>query len=505
MPERALILGTAGHIDHGKSTLIKQLTGTDPDRLAEEKRRGITIELGFARLALPSGRHLGVVDVPGHEKFVKHMVAGAVGVDVALLVVAADDGVMPQTIEHLAILRLLQVPHLVVALTKCDMVDTDALELARMEIEELLDTTEYAGSAVVAVSGVTGQGCDELLAALQTVVDMIDAADGDGAGADTAADMRLPIDRVFTIAGAGTVVTGTLWSGRIGVGDTPELQPAGRKLRVRAVQVHGQGVDTAYAGQRVAVNVVGASVGDIARGDVLCRTGLCKPATLLRIKLELLPDEIGVVKSGGLLHVHHAGREVTGRLYYTASAARLRLFEPLIPVVGDRFILRAPSPARTVGGGSILEVWEAPKRQAAAQPVVAARDDAAQQEARRAADAARDALLSKIVAELERAAPEPRTAADFACEDAKLLAAALGAGVTRGSIVRLAGSLYFAPAALVAAEATVREALAAAPDGLGAAALRDALGLSRKVTIAVLEHFDARGITRRVGEVRVLK
>ena len=261
-----LVLGTAGHIDHGKSALVQALTGTDPDRLAEEKQRGITIQLGFAQLELPDGRTMGVVDVPGHEKFVRQMIAGATGIDVALLVIAADDGVMPQTVEHIAVLQMLGVRSCVVALTKIDLVDDDWVEFVADDVRARLATTPYAQAPIVPVSSKRGDGLDNLLAALQDASDATSkVSHGDV--------MRLPVDRVFTIKGAGTVVTGTLWSGSVSPGDTVEILPSGKKSRVRSVQIHGKDAQHAQLGNRVAVNLADASTDEVSPGDMLAAVG----------------------------------------------------------------------------------------------------------------------------------------------------------------------------------------------------------------------------------------
>jgi selenocysteine-specific elongation factor len=262
----SLVLGTAGHIDHGKSALVKALTGTDPDRLPEEKERGVTIELGFAQLTLPSGATMGVVDVPGHERFVRQMVAGATGIDMVLRVVAADDGVMPLTREHLAVVDLLGIERGVVAVTKSDLADPDWLALLVEDVRALVARTPLADAPIVPVSARTGQGLPDLLAALDEV------AAGTTSRQLTAA-ARLPVYRVFTIAGAGTVVTGTLWSGSVKRDDQLEVLPGGAVARVRSVQVHGEPVTEAVAGQRVAVNVAGVEREDIDRGDVLAAPG----------------------------------------------------------------------------------------------------------------------------------------------------------------------------------------------------------------------------------------
>ena len=287
---RPLTLGTAGHIDHGKTTLVKALTGRDTDRLKEEKERGISIELGFAELALPSGRRLSVVDVPGHERFVKTMVAGATGIDLFLLVVAADDGVMPQTREHLRIIELLDIPTGLVALTKIDMVDPDLAELAKADVEEFLLTTRYAEAPIVMVSGVTGEGLPELLATLDRLGATVPPRPSYPA-------TRMPVDRVFSLKGIGTVITGTLWSGSLSAEDTVAILPprtgqgsgAGREVRVRSVQVHDREVAAAGGGQRVALNLTGVDRDEVERGQWVVKDPSIEPTYLADVRLSLLP------------------------------------------------------------------------------------------------------------------------------------------------------------------------------------------------------------------------
>jgi selenocysteine-specific elongation factor len=355
----SLVLGTAGHIDHGKSALVKALTGTDPDRLPEEKERGVTIELGFAQLTLPSGATMGVVDVPGHERFVRQMVAGATGIDVVLLVVAADDGVMPQTREHLAIIDLLGIPKGVVAITKSDLADPEWIALVRDDIKRLLAGTSIEGAPIVAVSARTGAGLDDLRAALDGVA-------GEAVARHADLPMRLPVDRVFTISGAGTVVTGTLWSGTVRRDDPVEVLPSGRTGRVRGVQVHSRAVDAASAGMRVAVNVSGMERDEIARGDVLAAPGSVKITDRFDALFTYLPGNEKPFESGARVHVHHGTREVLGRVLLMDGAeqlapgerafAQLRLEEPLAPRYDDRFIVRSFSPVYTIGGGTVLDV-----------------------------------------------------------------------------------------------------------------------------------------------------
>ena len=267
---RRVVLGTAGHIDHGKSTLVQALTGEDPDRLAEEKRRGITIELGFAQLELPDGSALGVVDVPGHERFVRQMIAGSTGIDLALLCIAADDGVMPQTEEHLAVLELLGIARCVVALTKRDLVDEEWAAFMADEVRGRLAGGPYADAAVVPVSARTGEGLDELRATLaEAARGLVRAKDGSSA--------RLPVDRAFSIKGSGTVVTGTLWSGQVAPGDELEVLPGGTRARVRSAQIHGQPVERAKAGNRVALNLAGVDTGEVRPGMLLAAPGTVEP------------------------------------------------------------------------------------------------------------------------------------------------------------------------------------------------------------------------------------
>lgn len=353
----SLVLGTAGHIDHGKSTLVSALTGTDPDRLPEEKARGVTIELGFAELTLPSGRTMGVVDVPGHERFVRQMVAGATGIDVVLLVVAADDGVMPQTREHLAIIDLLGIPKGVVAVTKADLVEADWTEMVAEDVRALLKGTSIDGAPIVPVSARTGTGLPELLATLDEVA----------ASAETRHSnlpLRLPVDRVFTIAGAGTVVTGTLWSGVARRDDQVELHPSGRRGRIRSVQMHGAQVDKAVAGNRVALNIAGLEKDEITRGDIVAEPGTLSVTDRFDARFTYLGSEDRPFESGTRVHVHHGTREVLGRVLLMegesvspgqSMLAQVRLEEPLAPRYGDRFIIRSYSPMWTIGGGVVLD------------------------------------------------------------------------------------------------------------------------------------------------------
>jgi selenocysteine-specific elongation factor len=329
-----LVVGTAGHIDHGKTWLVRALTGKDTDRLPEEHERGISIDLGYAPLELPGGSRLSLVDVPGHERFVRNMVAGATGVDLFLLVVDAGEGARPQTHEHLAILRLLGVEHGVVAVTKADAVDAETLQVAVAEAEELVPEAE-----IVAVSVKTGQGLDELRAALARAAENIERP-------ERFAATRLWIDRAFTIHGIGTVVTGTLWSGSIAGGDLLRLEPSGRFLRVRSVQVHDEPVERAEAGQRVALNLPGIERGALRRGDVLVEPGHYPVSYRLDVALDELEPVPPAVK------VHLGTADAAARVVRAGRFAQLRLEVPVVAARGDRFVLRTET---TVGGGRVLD------------------------------------------------------------------------------------------------------------------------------------------------------
>ena len=352
---KSIIVGTAGHIDHGKSTLIEALTGTHPDRLEEEKRRGITIDLGFAFLE-EEGVRYGFVDVPGHERFVKNMLAGASGIDLVLLVIAADELIKPQTREHFDICRLLGVQRGVIALTKSDLADGDTRGLARMEIEEFVKGTFLASASIVEVSAKTGQGLPELKAALREAAQEISAK-------DTGRYFRLPIDRSFAVKGFGSVVTGTLFSGHIAVGDEVELLPPGRLLRVRGLQTRGKSVERAEAGQRTAVNLAGIEHTAIQRGMVLSSRGRLRTTRRADVRLELLPGA-PQLKHRAQVHFHAGTLETIGEVYLLdarelapggSAPAQIRLQDEAVLVRGDRFIVRQFSPVVTIGGGVVLD------------------------------------------------------------------------------------------------------------------------------------------------------
>ncbi len=367
---RTLVVGTAGHIDHGKSTLVRALTGVDPDRLAEEKARGITIDLGFAHVDLGETR-VSFVDVPGHERFVKNMLAGVTGIDGVLLVVAADESVMPQTREHFAICRLLHVKAGAIALTKADLVDAETLELATLDVRELVAGSFLADAPIVPVSAVTGEGLDALRAVLAALAARVDVR-GDESPA------RLPIDRVFSVRGFGTVVTGTLVAGHVAVGDDLDLMPSGRRVKVRGLQAYGAKVDHAQPGQRLAVNLSGADVDDVVRGECAVAPGTYEGTRVVDVALETLADA-PALRHGARVRVHSGTSEVLGRLALSRvelaggdvadlsqvppdarAFGRLRLESPIVVTRGDRFILRAYSPSRTVAGGEVID--PAPQR-----------------------------------------------------------------------------------------------------------------------------------------------
>jgi selenocysteine-specific elongation factor len=351
-------IGTAGHVDHGKSTLVQALTGIDPDRLAEEKERGMTIDLGFAWLTLPGGREVSIVDVPGHESFIKNMLAGVGGIDAALLVVAADEGVMPQTREHLAILDLLRVSRGVVALTKSDLVDEEWLELVRDEVTDLLRPTTLADAPLLPVSALTGQGLPELLNALERI--LAEAEERRNIGRP-----RLPIDRVFTLTGFGTVVTGTLLDGSFKLGQEVEILPQGLRTRLRGLQTHKQQVEVAQAGSRVALNLPNVQRTELARGNVVTLPGQLRATMLCDARLRLLSDAERPLAHNTQVDLYSGSQEIPARVRLLdceevqpgqSAWVQLRLSRPAVVARRDAFILRIPSPSMTIGGGEILDV-----------------------------------------------------------------------------------------------------------------------------------------------------
>jgi len=357
---KSVIIGTAGHIDHGKTALVKALTGIDADRLEEEKRRGITIDIGFAHLNLKSPSNedlrLGFVDVPGHERFVRNMLAGIGGIDLVLLVVAADEGIKPQTVEHFDICRLLSIRRGITVITKADTVDAETLDVVRMELEDFLRGSFLEHAPMVAVSALKGNGLDDLKRELAK-------ASAEVSAKDSAALFRLPIDRVFTMKGFGTVVTGTLIAGTVKKEEELEVFPSCRRVRVRGVQVHGKAADQAIAGQRTALNLAGVNVEDLARGMTLAPPGLLHTTKRLDVSLSVLPSA-RVLKDRARVHLHaYTSETIAEVVLYAAKElkpgesgfAQLRLAEPVLLLPGDRFILRQFSPVVTIGGGVVID------------------------------------------------------------------------------------------------------------------------------------------------------
>ncbi|MBW2569669.1 MAG: selenocysteine-specific translation elongation factor [Deltaproteobacteria bacterium] len=353
---KQIIFGTAGHVDHGKTALIRAVTGINTDRLKEEKLRGITIELGFASMNLPSGRHLGIVDVPGHEKFVKHMVAGATGIDIVAMVIAADEGVMPQTREHMEICSLLGIKHGFVVLTKTDMVDEEWLELVQDDVKEFLKDTFLENSPIIPVSSVTGSGIPEFIKTLDEISATIPERPLTGL-------FRLPVDRVFSMKGFGTVITGTLISGSIHTGDIIMVYPSGITSKIRGIQVHNETVSMAEAGMRTAVNFQGLDKTAVNRGDVLSTPGDLNPSYMLDVSFHLLDNNKKPVKTRTRIRFHSGTSEVLGILVLLdkdelspgkTTVAQLRLDSPVSVVKDDRFVIRSYSPVHTIGGGHIL-------------------------------------------------------------------------------------------------------------------------------------------------------
>ncbi|MEP7335037.1 MAG: selenocysteine-specific translation elongation factor [Actinomycetota bacterium] len=547
----ALTVGTAGHIDHGKTWLVRALTGKDTDRLPEERERGISIELGYAPLELPDGTRLSLVDVPGHERFVRTMVAGATGIDLFLLVVDAGEGARPQTHEHLAILRLLGVERGVVVVTKSDSVDADALELAIAEARELVP-----GAPVVPVSAKTGDGLDALRTALAGVAAQVVPSLDDG-------PTRLYVDRVFSLRGIGTVVTGTLWSGSIGAGDRLRIEPGGLDVRVRSVQVHDRDVERAESGQRVAVNLPGVERHDLGRGDALVTPDAFATSYRLDVRLDAIADVPAAVS------VHHGTSQIAARVVRADdSRAQLRLAAPVVAARGDRFVLRAET---TVGGGVVLDpapprrvdaerlaVAEAGDASALVHEPVRARalevrgfsvgslaqadgwvfapewlEDLRAELRRRIAETdpldpgvpppsapwaeavvpllgleRRGAKLYEPGAEAvvdEEAAAELESALELAAyEPVEVERALAGVLEARGRVVLVGDGSAIGRAAYTSA----RDALVAECEAAGSITLarfRDLLGTSRRPAQLLLERFDADGLTRRVGDARVLR
>jgi selenocysteine-specific elongation factor len=539
----SLTVGTAGHIDHGKTWLVRALTGKDTDRLPEERERGISIDLGYAPLDLPDGRRLSLIDVPGHERFVRNMVAGATGIDLFLLVVDAAEGARPQTHEHLAILSLLGIEHGVVAVTKADAVDAETLELAVEEARELVP-----GAEVVEVSAKTGAGLDDLKAALTRAANFVLQEHNLDSGVDAAA--RLYVDRVFSLRGIGTVATGTLWSGSIGAGDVLRAEPGGREVRVRSVQVHDRPVERAEPGQRVAVALPGVERHELRRGDALLAPG----AFVTSYRLDVALEELAPIADGARLHVHHGTAALPARVVRAGGFAQLRLAEPVVAARGDRVVLRGET---TVGGGTVIDpapsrhsdlerferaalgektvhapvlvdgawhfsqAWLEELHTALEQGIDAAdpldpgvnapvepwagdvlprlpferKGSKLYRPGAGASLGEREAEAEAVEAELEAAAPSPVKVAD--AELARFLERS-------GRLIRLGEGYAVSPAAYERARGLVVEECESA-GRIALARFRDLAGCGRRDAQLLLERLDADGITRRVGDERVLR
>lgn len=356
--KKHIIIGTAGHIDHGKTTLIKAMTGTNTDRLKEEQERGISIDLGFSYLDSASGNRLGIVDVPGHERFINNMVAGVVGMDLILLVIAADEGIMPQTREHMDILSLLGIEKAIVVLNKIDTVDKEWADLVEADIKSELADTFLSDAPIVRVSSATGQGIDNLISEIEKLTS------NDLESRDINSIACLPIDRVFTIKGSGTVVTGTLISGQIKQGEELEIFPVGKKSKIRSVQVHNSSTDIAYAGQRVALNLAGIEKNEIYRGCVVAQTNSIIPTDIIDVRLSVLKSSKRSIENGSRVHFFSGTSEVLAKVFLLDAEklnagedglAQLRLDKKIAIRRGDKFVVRFYSPLETIGGGQVIE------------------------------------------------------------------------------------------------------------------------------------------------------
>lgn len=488
---RHLVVGTAGHIDHGKSALVEAITGTHPDRLAEEKRRGITIDLGFADTELSDGTVLSFVDVPGHERFVRHMVAGATGLDAVLLVIAADEGVMPQTREHHAICALLGIGHGVVALSKSDIVDPDIREVVAIEIREFLSGSFLEDAPIVPVSAKTGEGLDRLRAALADLARAVPERPLGGVP-------RLPVDRSFVMRGFGTVVTGTLVSGRFAEGDEVEILPGGRRARIRSVQVHHRRVPEAVAGQRTALNLQGIETAAVPRGVTVTVPGALVTTRRLWARVSLLPGAKGLLAKGGDARLHHGTSERAARLRPrspggTDDQMAIVLGAETVLLPGDRFVLRRPAPVDTIGGGVVLDI-RPPKR------------------LRRDRELPRDeaGLPGRLIRAGFTGVPVEGLAAELGIA-ASELERRIAEGVTQRQLVLAAGRL-FGPQAWARGRADLLERLAAFHReeplrvGISREVLRAAVAreLPQEAWRVLLDGLEREGVLRLKGEILAL-
>jgi len=493
------VLGTAGHVDHGKSVLVQALTGIDPDRLREEKERGMTIDLGFAWLRLPGGQEVGIVDVPGHERFVKNMLAGVGGIDLALLVVAANEGVMPQTREHLAILELLGVRQGIVVITKNDLVDQDLLSLVTLEIEELIRPTTLSEAPIISVSAATGEGLQDLIATIERLVSSTEPRKDTGRP-------RLPIDRVFTIAGSGTVVTGTLIDGSLSVGQEVEIVPPGLKSRIRGLQRHRTRIDTALPGSRVAANLVSVATSQLQRGDVLTKPGWLAPTLMITAKFRLLPYLHRPLRHNAAVSFHTGASEVMARVRLLekeelkpgeATWAQLTLAHPVAVIKGDRFIIR--SPKDTLGGGYIVDPHAA--RQHRFRPAIIqsleARDKGTAQEALVATLEAKQPLeLRALLAQCGLPASEAQSAIEHLIKEESMVR--IGAG-EHGLLFTKSGWERWAQKAVAMVQAYHRK-FPARP-GMPKGELSGKLKLATHSSAGALERLFQEGLLVEAGAV----
>lgn len=496
-----VIIGTAGHVDHGKTLLIKALTGIDTDRLAEEKKRGITIELGFAHLDWPDGTQAGIVDVPGHERFIKNMLSGAGGIDLAMLVVAADEGFMPQTVEHLNILTLLGIRDGLIVITKKDMVDEEWLEMVQEEVCERAKGSFLEGKPILAVSAYTGEGVPELKQALYALVHA-------AAEKSVRVPFRLPVDRVFSVDGFGTVVTGTLIEGCMNEGDAAELVPSGTETRIRNLQVHGKTVHTAYAGQRVAVNLAGLKKTDVRRGDAVARPGSVRISRMLDVKLQNLRDSGRVITNDMQVHLYHGAAVVLAKVVLLdrdalepgeSGYAQLRMAEPVATKNGDRFVIRFYSPLETIGGGVILD--DAPTRHKRNVPAIL--EALKIKESGTAGD-----RVAQVLAEFKAALPTAQQLGAKLGLDAEPLAAELADLLAAGRAVEPLPGRFIAAAALDEVAASCKTLLSGYHTknplhaGMKAAELRQKLfrATDQAVADALLTALCREGVIRRAGE-----
>lgn len=477
-----MILGTAGHIDHGKTTLVRALTGVDTDRLPEEKRRGITIDLGFAPLDCGNGTTIGVVDVPGHEAFVRTMLAGATGIDLALLVIAADEGVMPQTREHLAILTLLGVRSGVVALTKADMVEAEWLELVSEEVRAALAGTPLAGAAMVAASGTTGQGIEQLRAAIRDAASALPVRQADDL-------FRMPVDRAFTIRGTGTVVTGTVWSGSLAPDAVVRILPGERSARVRSVQAHGASVGVAEPGTRAALSLHGVSVEDVSRGSVIVAGGAWRETRVLRADVALLAERALQLGPRTRVRFHLGTHDVGVRVVAAGGplasgerrAVRVVLDGPVVARAGDRFVLRGGAPLATIGGGIVVDPLPDGRRVRPWGPGADAVDDRLSRLLEEAGAVGLDpsvlpVRLGRTPAEVR--ALLGRVAATYVSAGSRIFASALVQGLADRAVAAVEQYHAHAPLEPGAPLQAVRAGLGVSPE-LGDVVIRLALGAGR--------------------------